>query len=94
MNSISEQTHQIFVHGLQLRSGMIIGMDDLEIDLLRKTIRKTYAGQPHKVKFWLALLDMYGRGIPGSKIREPQDWEGRSESAAYRGSHGRARSDR
>lgn len=55
-------------------------MEDPEIERLRKAIRKTYAGQPHKVKFWLALLDMYGQGVPSREVRGPQDWEGRSRA--------------
>ena len=35
-------------------------MDDEEIRRLRKMIRRTYASQPHKIKCWLALLEMYG----------------------------------
>jgi hypothetical protein len=40
---------------------MLVDMDDAEIERLRKTIRRTYASQPHKIKFWLALLEMYGK---------------------------------
>lgn len=73
-NSISERTHQISVHGFVAQTGMIIGMDDPEIERLRKSIRRTFAGQPHKVKYWLALLDMFGRSagsgeVPGAVLR-------------------------
>ena len=47
---------------------MIVGMDTLEIERLAKAIRKTFAGQPHKVKYWLALLDMYGRTATGGEV--------------------------
>jgi hypothetical protein len=36
-------------------------MKDEEIQRLRKAIRRTYASQPHKIKCWLGLLEMYGR---------------------------------
>ena len=36
-------------------------MDDAEIERLRKAIRRTYASQPHKIKCWLALLEMYAK---------------------------------
>jgi hypothetical protein len=35
-------------------------MKDEEIQRLRKAIRRTYASQPHKIKCWLGLLEMYG----------------------------------
>jgi hypothetical protein len=34
-------------------------MDDAEIDRLRKAICRSFNSQPHKKKYWLALLDMY-----------------------------------
>jgi hypothetical protein len=37
-------------------------MDDVEIERLRKAIRRTYASQPHKIKCWLAVLDMCSSG--------------------------------
>jgi hypothetical protein len=43
-------------------------MDDEEIRRLRKMIRRTYASQPHKIKCWLALLEMYGE-----KATDPAD---------------------
>jgi hypothetical protein len=43
---------------------MLPGMDVAEIERLRKAIRRTYASQPHKIKCWLALLEMYGKGEP------------------------------
>ena len=36
-------------------------MKDEEIQRLRKAIRRTYASQPHKIKCWLGLLEMYGK---------------------------------
>jgi hypothetical protein len=47
---------------------MILDMDTLEIERLAKAIRKTFAGQPHKVKYWLALLDMYGPTAVGGEV--------------------------
>ena len=38
---------------------MIAAMDDAEIERLRRAIRRTYASQPHKIKCWLAVLEMY-----------------------------------
>ena len=38
---------------------MLVDLDDAEIERLRKRIRRTYASQPHKIKCWLALLEMY-----------------------------------
>jgi len=35
-------------------------MDDAEIDRLRKAIYRSFGNQPHKKKYWLALLEMYG----------------------------------
>jgi hypothetical protein len=43
---------------------MLVDMDDAEIGRLRKAIRRTYASQPHKIKCWLALLEMYGKNSP------------------------------
>ena len=37
---------------------MLVDMDDAEIERLRKAIHRTYASQPHKIKCWLALLEM------------------------------------
>lgn len=34
-------------------------MDDAEIERLRKAIRYTYAGSPHKKKTYLAVLEMH-----------------------------------
>jgi hypothetical protein len=36
-------------------------MKDEEIQRLRKAIRRTYASQPHKIKCWLGLLEMYAK---------------------------------
>ena len=52
---------------------MIAGMHTPEIERLAKTIRKTFAGQPHKVKYWLALLDMYGRTAAGGEAKSAQN---------------------
>jgi hypothetical protein len=41
--------------------GMLPVMKDEEIQRLRKAIRRTYASQPHKIKCWLGLLEMYGK---------------------------------
>jgi hypothetical protein len=38
-------------------------MDDQEIERLRKAIRHSFASQPHKIKYWLALLDMYAKRL-------------------------------
>jgi hypothetical protein len=35
-------------------------MDDAEIKRLRREIHRTFGSSPHKKKFWLALLEMYG----------------------------------
>jgi hypothetical protein len=57
-------------------------MDDPEIERLRKAIRKTYAGQPHKVKFWLALLDMYSQDATVGNAPGGEDLEGRPGNSA------------
>jgi hypothetical protein len=40
---------------------MLFGMEDAEIKCLRKEIHRPYGSSPHKKKYWLALLEMYGR---------------------------------
>jgi hypothetical protein len=44
---------------------MLFEMNDEEIQRLRKAIRRTYASQPHKIKCWLGLLEMFGRSSTG-----------------------------
>jgi hypothetical protein len=34
-------------------------MQDIEVKRLRKEISRTFGSQPHKKKYWLALLEMY-----------------------------------
>jgi hypothetical protein len=53
--------------------GMLMDMGDAEIKRLRKAIRRTYASQPHKIKCWLALLEMYGKNLsdPADAVRGP-----------------------
>jgi hypothetical protein len=48
-------------------------MKDEEIQRLRKAIRRTYASQPHKIKCWLGLLEMYGKNAtePAGVARSP-----------------------
>jgi hypothetical protein len=48
-------------------------MKDEEIQRLRKAIRRTYASQPHKIKCWLGLLEMYGKNStkPADAARSP-----------------------
>jgi hypothetical protein len=41
-------------------------MDDDEIKRLRKEIHRTFGSSPHKKKYWVALLEMYGDGIKGA----------------------------
>jgi hypothetical protein len=55
-------------------------MDDAEIDRLRRAICRTFNSQPHKKKYWLAVLEMHtapeGRamsGRRGSKDLHPTD---------------------
>jgi hypothetical protein len=62
---------------------MITGMDDPEIERLRKSIRKTFAGQPHKVKYWLALLDMFGRGAGSGEVPGGKNFEGGSANPTH-----------
>ena len=50
-------------------------MDDAEIDRLRKTIRYSFRNSPHKKKYWLALLEMYG-SAQGSRERSTDDSRG------------------
>jgi alpha/beta superfamily hydrolase len=38
-------------------------MDETEIERLRKVIRHSYSNAPHKKKYWLALFDMYAKGV-------------------------------
>jgi hypothetical protein len=38
-------------------------MDKTEIERLRKVIRHSYSNAPHKKKYWLALFDMYAKGV-------------------------------
>jgi hypothetical protein len=38
-------------------------MDETEIERLRKAIRHSYSNAPHKKKYWLALFDMYAKGV-------------------------------
>ena len=35
-------------------------MDDAEIERIRKAICRSFNSSPHKKKYWLALLEMYG----------------------------------
>jgi len=60
--SISVRNRQI--NGRQPRRNVrhIEVMDDAEIDRLRKEVHRRYAGMPHKKKYWLALIAMYGGG--------------------------------
>jgi hypothetical protein len=62
-------------------------MDDVEIDRLRKTICRTFNSQPHKKKYWLAVLAMHtapgGKAVSGrrgSKHLHPTD--GHSDDSA------------
>jgi hypothetical protein len=57
--------------------GMLVDMDDAEIERLRRAIRRTYASQPHKIKCWLALLEMYGKNSP-----DPDAVRGRTACAS------------
>lgn len=41
-------------------------MDETEIERLRKVIRHSYSNAPHKKKYWLALFDMYAKGVTGA----------------------------
>jgi hypothetical protein len=52
---------------------MLPEMKDEEILRLRKIIRRTYASQPHKIKCWLGLLEMYGKNSmdPAGAMRGP-----------------------
>jgi hypothetical protein len=53
---------------------MLVSMDDREIERLRKAIRNSFASQPHKIKYWLALLDMYAKRLEnaGDGARGPE----------------------
>ena len=45
-------------------------MDDAEIERLRKAICRAFNSQPHKKKYWLAVLAMHtgrGRVMPGRR---------------------------
>jgi hypothetical protein len=46
-------------------------MDDAEIDRLRKAICRSFNSQPHKKKYWLAVLAMHtapkGKAMPGRR---------------------------
>jgi hypothetical protein len=58
---------------------MLVCMNDREIERLRKAIRHSFASQPHKIKYWLALLDMYAKRLEnagdmrggGHEMRKP-----------------------
>jgi hypothetical protein len=62
-------------------------MDDAEFDRLRREICRSYNSSPHKKKYWLALLEMYGgaempRRRPGCKrTKESGDQEFKSGGA-------------
>lgn len=59
-------------------------MDSSEFDRLRREICRSYNSSPHKKKYWLALLEMYGRAEvprrrPGYKsTRKSEGWEVKS----------------
>ena len=42
-------------------------MDDAEIERLWKEICRSYNSSPHKKKYWLALLEMYGGNEIGAR---------------------------
>jgi hypothetical protein len=44
-------------------------MDEAEIKRLRREIHRSYGSSPHKKKFWLALLAMYGETEKKAPIR-------------------------
>jgi hypothetical protein len=44
-------------------------MDETEIERLRRVIRHSYSNAPHKKKYWLALFDMYAKGV--TNVAEP-----------------------
>ena len=43
-------------------------MDESEVKRLQKIIRHSYCNSPHKRKYWLALLEMYGKGKDSVEI--------------------------
>ena len=62
-------------------------MDEAEIERLRKAIRYTYAGSPHKKKTYLALLDMQVEAE--RKRRQAKEPEGRTPAGPPRDAEGR-----
>jgi hypothetical protein len=46
-------------------------MDDAEIDRLRRAICRSFNSQPHKKKYWLALLEMHSTGGKEMSRRSP-----------------------
>jgi phage tail sheath gpL-like len=44
----------------RFQSVIVDVMDDAEIKRLRREIHRAFGSSPHKKKFWLALLEMYG----------------------------------
>ena len=45
-------------------------MDEAEFDRLRKEICRSFNSSPHKKKYWLALLEMYGGKEKKDRRRE------------------------
>ena len=64
-NRISAQTHEIWVHAFVVWVRHAGGIDDAEIERLRRAIRKTYGSQPHKIRCWLPHRSQLGAALKG-----------------------------
>jgi hypothetical protein len=58
--SISTQTRQIPIKRIRSELRHALVMEDAEIDRLRRAICRSFNSSPHKKKYWLELLEMYG----------------------------------